>query len=259
VVSHTDVTERRRAQAQAERSRQELAHFNRVSTMGELTGSLAHELSQPLSGIMANAQAATRFLNFTPPMLGELRGALEDIVADDRRATTVIQRLRDMLKKGEPRRERLDLNDLVGNVTLLLGSDAIIRSTTVKLELDPSPVLVDGERAQLEQVVLNLLVNAMDAMSEAASERVVVVRTENRPGSGVRVAVEDAGPGVRDGDKEHIFEPFYTTKATGMGMGLAIAKSIIEAHGGTIWVTNNQPKRGATFHFGLPKANVAEA
>ena len=258
VMSHTDVTERRRAQAQAERSRVELAHVSRVSTMGELTGSLAHELSQPLSGIMANAQAATRFLTLSPPRVDELRGALEDIVADDRRATAVIQRLRDLLKKSEPRREPLDLNELIGNVALLLASDAIIRHTTVKLELDPSPMVVAGDRAQLEQVILNLLVNAMDAMAEVADgDRTVVVRTGN-DGTGVRVAVEDAGPGVRDGEKEQIFEPFYTTKPTGMGMGLAIARSIVEAHGGSIWVTNN-PRRGVTFHFGLPKANLAEA
>src|SRR5439155_753330 len=116
-------------------SRQELAHFNRVSTMGELTGSLAHELSQPLSGIMSNAQAAARFLAFNPPMLDELRGAVEDIVSDDRRAATVIQRLRDMLKKGEPRRERLDLNELVRGVVLLLASDAIIRNATLHFSL----------------------------------------------------------------------------------------------------------------------------
>src|SRR5205085_12118049 len=137
-----------------------------VATMGELTASLAHELSQPLSGIMANAQAARQFLDFAPPRLDEVRSALKDIIADNRRAADSIQRLRDMLRKAELRRARLDLNDLIGNVTLLLGSDAVIRGTTVKLELAPTPVLVSGDRVQLQQVILSLLLNAMDAVTE---------------------------------------------------------------------------------------------
>jgi len=257
VVSHTEVTERKRAEVQADRNRHELAHVARVSTMGQLTASLAHELSQPLSGIMANAQAARRFLDFAPPRLGELRSALKDIIADNRRAADSIHRLRDMLRKAELRQARLDLNDLIGNVTLLLGSDAIIRGTAVKLELAPSPVVVSGDRVQLEQVILNLLLNAMDAMAEVADgERLIVVRTENGASARVHVAVEDAGTGLREEARERIFEPFYTTKPAGMGMGLSIAKSIVEAHGGTIWAMNNLT-RGATFHFELPKANGA--
>ncbi|HYS07628.1 MAG TPA: MASE1 domain-containing protein [Myxococcales bacterium] len=259
VVSHTDVTERKRAEVQAQRSRQELAHFARVSTMGELTASLAHELSQPLTGIMTNAQAARKFLDFSPPWLGDLRAALEDIIDDNRRAADVIQRLRDLLRKGELRQARLDLNHLIGNMARLLGSDAIIRGTTMTLELDASPVLVNGDRVQLEQVILNLLINAMDAMGEVAEiERTIVVRTENTAANGVHVAIQDAGTGLREGTKDRIFEPFYTTKAAGMGMGLSIARSIIEAHGGSIWATNNQT-RGATFHFALPQAGGAPA
>jgi signal transduction histidine kinase/integral membrane sensor domain MASE1 len=257
VVSHTEVTERKRAEVQAQRSREELAHFARVSMMGELTASLAHELSQPLTGIMTNAQAARRFLEATPPRLEELRAAVQDIIADDRRAANVIHRLRDLLRKGELRQARLDLNDLVGDVTRLVGSDAIIRSTTMVLELDPSPVVVSGDRVQLEQVMLNLLLNAMDAMSEVAeAERTIVIRTENAPLQKAQVAVQDAGTGLSDVAEARIFEPFYTTKATGMGMGLSIARSIIEAHGGSIWATNNQ-SRGATFHFALPRTEAS--
>src|SRR5882672_2780463 len=203
VVSHTEVTERKRAEVQAERSRQELAHFTRVSTMGELTASLAHELRQPLTGIMTNAQAARRFLDVAPLDIVELRNILADIIADDRRAADVIQRLRDMLRKGERR--------------------------------------------------LTLLVNAMDAMAEApGADRTIVVRTQTDGDAAVHVAVQDAGMGLRDGTQERVFEPFFTTKPTGMGMGLSVSKSIIEAHGGAIWATNN-PTRGATFHFSLPE------
>jgi signal transduction histidine kinase len=253
VVSHTEVTERKRAEVQAERSRQELAHFTRVSTMGELTASLAHELRQPLTGIMTNAQAARRFLDVAPLDIVELRNILADIIADDRRAADVIQRLRDMLRKGERRLTLLDLNDLIRGVSRLLSSDAVIRNVVVALELAPEPVIVNGDRVQLEQVVLNLLVNAMDSVAEVpGGDRTIVVRTESKGNAAVHVAVQDAGTGLRDGTHERVFEPFFTTKPAGMGMGLSVSKSIIEAHGGAIWATNN-PARGATFHFSLPE------
>jgi two-component system sensor kinase FixL len=253
VVSHTDVTEPKRAEVQAERSRQELAHFTRVSTMGELTASLAHELRQPLTSIMANAQAARRFLDSASPDLSELRNALADIIADDQRAAEVIQHLRDMLSKGELRPTRLDLNEVIRFVTRLLNSDAVIRKVVLALELAPIPVVVIGNRVQLEQVVLNLLINAMEATGEASEgDRTIVVRSEANGKDAIHVAVQDAGTGLRAGIHERIFEPFFTTKPTGMGMGLSVTKSIIEAHGGAIWATNN-PARGATFHFSLPE------
>jgi len=253
VVSHTEVTERKRAEVQAERSRLELAHFTRVSAMGELTASLAHELRQPLTGIMTNAQAARRFLEIAPLDIAELRNILADIIADDRRAADVIQRLRDLLRKGERRLTLLDLNDLIRGVSRLLSSDAVIRNVVVALELAPEPVFVNGDRVQLEQVVLNLLVNAMESVAEApGGDRTIVVRTESKENAAVHVAVQDAGTGLRDGTHERVFEPFFTTKPAGMGMGLSVSKSIIEAHGGAIWATNN-PARGATFHFSLPE------
>lgn len=252
VVSHTEVTERKRAEVQAEQTRQELAHFTRVSTMGELVASLAHELRQPLTAIMTNAQAAQRLLDAIPPDLRELGEILNDIVADDTRAAEVIQRLREMLSKGELRRVVLDLNDLIHDVIRLLGSDVVLRNVKVALELDPGPLVVNGDRVQLVQVILNLFINAMDAMAEVADgERTIVVRSEIDGADAVHVAVRDAGTGMRDGAHEEIFKPFYTTKPEGMGMGLSIARSIIEAHGGTIWAANN-PERGATFHISLP-------
>jgi signal transduction histidine kinase/integral membrane sensor domain MASE1 len=252
VVSYTEITERKRAELQAERSRQELAHFTRISTMGELTASIAHELRQPLAGILTNAQAARRFLDKTPPDMTQVRGILEDIIADDRRAAEVIQRLREVLSKGELQRQLLDLNDLIRNVARLLGTDTIIRNVRFALELPPEPVEVSGDRVQLEQVLLNLFVNAMDAMSETpGAERCVLVRSERLDGKGAHVAVEDTGIGLREDAAERLFEPFYTTKPAGMGMGLSVAKSIVEAHGGSIWATNNR-SRGATFHFALP-------
>jgi two-component system, LuxR family, sensor kinase FixL len=251
VVSNTEITERKRAELDAQRSRQELAHFTRVSAMGELTASLAHELNQPLTGILSNAQAARRLLDVAKPDLDEVRSILRDIVDDDRRAADVIQRMRELLRKGESEMSYLDLNALVRDVRRLLGSDTVIRDVNIALDLDAGPAMVNGDRVQLEQVLLNLLLNAMEAISEqTGGDRTVVVRTRAADGQTVLASVEDSGPGLRRGTQQMVFEPFYTTKRTGMGMGLAIARSIIEAHGGSIWAENTG--RGATFHFRLP-------
>jgi C4-dicarboxylate-specific signal transduction histidine kinase len=242
---------RQAAERALQRSRAELAHYNRVSTMGELAASLAHELRQPLSGILTNAQAALRFLQAGSVRVDEVRGAMQDIVEDDRRAAAVIQRLRDLLTKREPSRTILDLNGVIRSVAELLGSDAVIRRVEVSLQLAPEPIPVCGDRIQLEQVVLNLMLNGMEAMADAARRhRTLRVSTE-REGLKARVAVADAGAGLPRGDEERVFEPFYTTKPAGMGMGLSISRSIVESHGGTIRATNNAAQ-GATFHLILP-------
>jgi signal transduction histidine kinase/integral membrane sensor domain MASE1 len=260
VVSHTDITERKRAELEALRSRQELAHFTRVSTIGELTASLAHELSQPLTGILANAQAALRFLQATPPDLLELRSILSDIVDDDKRAGEVIRRLRTLLRKEAVQFRLLDLNALIRDVVKLLSSDAIIRNISVKLDLDPGPALVSGDAVQLQQVVLNLLLNAMEAMAECVEDRrFITARSRITQDAAVHVSVQDAGPGFRQGTHQLVFEPFYTTKPSGMGMGLAVSKTIIEAHGGLIWAVDNNPLVGATLHFSLPAAAKSSA
>lgn len=259
VVSHSDVTERKRAEMEAQRSRQELAHFTRVSTMGELTASLAHELSQPLSGILTNAQAAQRFLTRDVPDLDEIRSILADIVDDDKRAREVMQRLRDLLRKSEPARDPLDLNMLIGEVAKLLASDAVIRNVAFVLDLDPGPMIVRGDRVQLQQVILNLLMNAMDAMADSdGANRTIVLHTDRSEPEAVHASVQDGGTGLGPDAERQIFEPFYTTKAAGMGMGLSIARSIVHAHGGLIWAANN-PTRGATFHLALPLSDVQPA
>ena len=256
VVSHADVTERKHAEMEAQRSRQELAHFTRVSTMGELTASLAHELNQPLTGILANAQAAQRFLDARPPDLGEIRAILSDIVDDDKRAGEVIQRLREFLRKGETELSLLDINVLVRDVVKLVTSDALIRNIAIRLDLTAEEPTVSADRVQLQQLVLNLLLNAMEAMNESdRAHRLVIVRTRLTEAVTVHVEIEDAGSGLRSGTEDLVFEPFYTTKHSGMGMGLSIARSIVEAHGGAIWAVNNA-SRGATFHVTVPLARA---
>ncbi len=254
VVSNTDVTERKRAELEAQRSRQELAHVTRVTTMGELTASLAHELNQPLTGILSNAQAAQRIVDGNPPDLAAVRAILRDIVEDDRRAADVIERLRGLLRKGESEMYHLDLNAIVRAVVKLLASDTVIRNVTVVMDLDAAARPVNADRVQLEQVLLNLLLNAMEAIAEqVGGDRTVIVRTRAESDAAVVTSVEDCGPGLRRGTQQMVFEPFYTTKKTGMGMGLAIARTIIEAHRGKIWAEANS-RGGATFHFRLPAA-----
>ena len=251
VVSLADVTERKRMEFDAEQTRQEIAHFSRVSTMGELTASLAHELNQPLTGILANAQAAQRLLAAKPPNLEEVRQSLADIVSDDQRAGEVIRRLRELLRKGKTRPVVLDLNGLIGEVVKLLNTDAMLRGCVLSLDLDPKLDYVKADRIQVQQVLLNLLVNAMEAMTSTTGRgRLVIIRTERDEGHMVRVSVCDMGCGIPPAVLPHIFQAFYSTKGDGMGMGLSVARSIVEAHGGRIWVTNN-PGGGTTFHFTL--------
>jgi two-component system, LuxR family, sensor kinase FixL len=259
VISHTEVTERKRAELDALRSRQELAHFSRISTIGELTASLAHELNQPLTGILINAQTARRLLDVVPPRVAELRESLSYIIEDDKRAGEVIQRLRDFLGKRESQRVLLDLNLLIRGVARLVSSDALIRNVTLTLDLDPELPKLTGDRVQLQQVVLNLLLNAMEAMGERTlGERLVIVRTDRIDAKTVRMSVQDNGTGLNAGLEDVVFDPFYTTKPAGMGMGLAIARSIIEAHAGSIWAKSNAT-RGATFQFDLPLTDETTA
>jgi C4-dicarboxylate-specific signal transduction histidine kinase len=244
---------RRRSEMEGQRLRQDLAHVGRVSTMGELTASLAHELNQPLTAILSNAQAAQRILPSDRTDLAEIREILRDIVEDDKRAGEVIHRLRGFLKKSNLELSPLDIGELVSQVARLVSSDAIIRNVVIRLELAPGLPPVCGDRVQLQQVVLNLLMNGLDAMRESGEgERTLVLRTlRTDPPASVVVAVEDSGVGIDEADLEHVFHAFYTKKPEGLGMGLAIARSIVEAHGGRLEARNN-PERGATFSFTLP-------
>ena len=257
VVSCTDITERKRADLDAERRRHELAHFTRVSTLAQLAVSLAHEMNQPLTGILVNARAGLRLLDGAPPDVNEVKDILRDVIDDDKRAAEVIQRLRDLLRKGEPERVLLDLNVVVQDVAQLLVADAIIRNVTVTLDLSPRAVLVTGDRVELQQVVLDLVLNAMDAVAEAAGrDRTIVVATGYASSGTVQVVVRDSGPGLRPGLRDLIFQPLFTTKPKRLGMGLAIARSIVEDHGGVISAADN-PAGGAVLHVALPAAVLA--
>jgi signal transduction histidine kinase/integral membrane sensor domain MASE1 len=249
--------ERRRAEEDARRSRDELAHFLRVSTVGELTTSLAHELNQPLTAILANAQAARQLLESKQDH-DEMREILTDIIEEDKRAGEVIRRLRELLRKGAPEYAPLDLTVLAAEVLGLVASDATIRNMPIRLDLSKEPAPVRGDRVQIQQVVLNLVLNAMDAMTEVPADRrlVLVTTTVAADEGAVHLAVRDTGPGLRLADPEGVFEPFFTTKAAGMGMGLSIARSIVAAHGGRIWARDNAGP-GATFTFSLPLARRA--
>lgn len=244
---------RRRSEMEGQRLRQDLAHVGRVSTMGELTASLAHELNQPLTAILSNAQAAQRILASDKADLADIRDILGDIVEDDKRAGDVIRRLRGFLKKSNLELSTLDIGELVSQVARLVSSDAILRNVSIRLELAPGLPPVCGDRVQLQQVILNLLMNGLDAMRESSEgERTLVLRTLRAdPPASVVVAVEDSGVGIDEADLDHVFHAFYTTKPEGLGMGLAIARSIVEAHGGRLEARNN-PERGATFSFTLP-------
>jgi PAS domain S-box-containing protein len=246
-----DVTERFEVEAEARQRREELAHMARVATMGELTASLAHEINQPLSAIMSNAQAAKRFLDAPAPDLQELKEILHDIIKEDARAGDIISRLRSLLKKTKTDFELLDLSLILREVIGLLHSDAVIRDVKVDTELGPRLPLVRGDRIQLQQVAVNLILNAFDALNERPrGERRVLVRTCLQD-SQVLAAVVDSGNGIPGGEAEKIFNPFYTSKPQGLGMGLSISRSIITRHQGRIWVENN-PDGGATFYFSLP-------
>ncbi|AUX30849.1 MULTISPECIES: ATP-binding protein [Sorangium] len=242
----------RAAELKVRKAQEELAHLNRVSAMSELAASIAHELNQPLAAILSNAQAARRLLGQAPPDVAEARAALDDIAADGRRAGKVIDRMRAMLRKGELSAVALDLGELVREVARLLASAALLAGATVRIELAPGLPRVRGDGIQLQQVLLNLLVNALDAVSRRPPEaRLVVVRARPADGGGVELSVADSGEGIPPADLERIFEPFFTSKAQGLGVGLAISRSIVEAHGGRLWAERG-PGQGATFRCALP-------
>ncbi len=254
LASLIDLTERKRVEAQLEAQHNELSHLARVTMLSELSGSLAHELNQPLTAILSNAQAALRFLDSKPPNLAEVRDILHDVVSDDKRAGEIIQGLRLLLKRGEMRRERFDLNDVVESVFRLLKSTLVNADVKVLSDLAPDLRHVDGDRVQLQQVVLNLAMNACEAMREVApDQRRIVVKTGIQEGRLALVSISDHGPGIAPGQLERVFDPFFTTKPNGLGLGLAVCRQIIAAHGGRLSARDG-PGSGATFDFTLPLA-----
>jgi PAS domain S-box-containing protein len=252
-----DVTERRRAEQERARLHQleaDLAHINRVSTLGEMAASLAHEVKQPIAAARNNARAALNFLDRSPPDLREVREAVDCIVGDADRAADIVERIRDHIKKAPPRKDRVDLNEAINEVIVLARSAITKNGVSVQTRLTEGSLPVQVDRVQVQQVVLNLILNAVEAMASVeAGARELLISTKQNETNGIVVAVSDSGPGIDPENLDRVFEAFYTTKSTGVGMGLSICRSIIEAHGGRLWADANKP-RGAVFQFTLPNA-----
>lgn len=253
----TDVTALIRAQEEHERLRQlesDLAHMNRLSMMGELAASLAHEIAQPIATARNNARAATRFLDRSPPDLGQVREALACVVDDADRAGEILDRIRDHIKKAPPRKERVDLNQAITDVIALAQGAIVKDGVSVHIRLTEGLSEAQADRVQLQQVVLNLILNAVEAMSSVKKGvRELAISSEQHQAGGVLVTVRDSGPGIDPEHLDRVFDAFYTTKSSGVGMGLSICRSIINAHGGRLWADVNA-SGGALFQFTLPSA-----
>jgi PAS domain S-box-containing protein len=254
-----DLSERKEAEGnlrESERRYREaqmaLAHANRVTTMGQLTASIAHEVNQPIAAAITHAHAALRWLGRDPPDLEEVRQGLDAIIKDGNRASNVIGRIRSLVKNAPPRHDALDINEAILEVIEVTRSELLRDAVSLRTELAKGLPPIQGDRIQLQQIVLNLIMNAVEAMGDASKEsRDLLISTAEDRSNGVLVAVRDSGPGLNPECLERLFDPFYTTKPGGMGMGLSICRSIIEAHSGRIWATANVPQ-GATFQFSLP-------
>jgi two-component system, LuxR family, sensor kinase FixL len=246
-----DITDRKRFEAESERQQQQLAHLTRVAILGQLSGALAHELNQPLTSILSNAQAAQHFLEQERVDLSEVRAIVDDIVNDDKRAGEVIRRLRAMLRRGGTQIQQLDLTQIVHEVLALVHTDLVARKIKVSIRIAQDLPAVAGDRVQIQQVFLNLLLNASEAMNgNAARDRLIEIVAASE-GAMAHVEVIDRGVGIAEDEIESVFDAFYTTKTDGLGLGLAISRSIISAHGGRLWATANAG-RGSCFHFTLP-------
>jgi PAS domain S-box-containing protein len=247
-----DITEQKIAEIESALQRQEVAHLMRVSVLGELSGAIAHEINQPLTAIQSNAETGLDLLAVDPPDLSEIREVFQDIVDDNRRASEVIQRLRNLLKKGETTPVSVDVNGLVTSTLALLNNELISRRISVKLDLASGLPATIGDPVQLQQVLLNLVMNAMDAMaSTQIAQRLITVSTFNTRAGVIEAWVKDSGPGIQPAEESRVFEPFYTTKPSGLGLGLAICSTIIEAHGGDIELSNDN-SGGAVAKISLP-------
>ena len=249
---------RRRAEEALEKTEAELSRVARVTAMGELAASIAHEVNQPLTSVVTNGNAAVRWLAADPPNFDEVRDAIQRIVRDGSRAGDVIARIRTLLRKEEPVAQLLDINDTIREIVALTQTESSRRGVALQMDLSPDLPAVTGDRVQLQQVLLNLIINAFDAVSAVTDRpRLVWVRTQAAEPRSILVAVEDSGVGIEPEHAAHLFDAFYTTKPEGLGMGLSISRSIIEALGGRLWATPN-PGPGTTFQFTLSTEKGAE-
>jgi PAS domain S-box-containing protein len=247
-----DITARKQAEFEVRQRRDELSHLSRVALIGEMSASIAHELNQPLAGIASNASAGQRFIDRGKIDRQEIRDLLADISADARRASDVVRQIRSMIRKEQSPRQPINLNDIVMKVAHMVGPDALLHSCNLKTSLDESLPTVEADPVQMQQVLVNLIMNAFDAMREIAlPKRKVEITTEHNDDGTVRTSVRDYGIGVSWETSEKMFEQFFTTKAEGLGMGLAIVRSIVESHGGKI-EAENVAGGGARFSFVLP-------
>lgn len=252
VGSAVDITD----QKQAHESSLRFAHLQRLAAIGELTAAMAHELRQPLAAIMSNAEAARRLLDSANPPLEALREIISDICTDDMHASEVISRIRDFTLKRDVQFQPLDFNSVVAETLHMVASDALRRCVHVRAELAPELPLVFGDRTQLQQVLINLVANGMDAMANSPEwGRHLVIQTRHNGGDHVEIAVTDCGSGIAPDNLPHLFESFFTTKGEGVGLGLFLARSIVESHRGRIWAENN-PANGAIFYFTIPVAQT---
>jgi PAS domain S-box-containing protein len=254
-----DITTSREAEAELQRVRTELARVARVTTLGELTAAIAHEVNQPLTGVISSGNACLRWLAANPPNLEAARRSVERMIDDGNRAADVIRRIRDMVRKSPPRKDAFNINDTIMEVLALIRTELSRNDISPRAELANDLPVVWGDRIQLQQVILNLVMNAIEAMSEVSpTQRKLLIASVKDGSNGVLVRIQDSGVGLDGESLDHLFEAFFTTKARGMGMGLAVSQTILQAHGGRLWATPNA-SHGATFQFALPANNERAA
>ncbi len=253
-----DMTERKRAEEALQKAQAELAHVTRAMTMGELASSIAHEVNQPLAAIVTHGNAALRWLAGTPPNLDEVRESVGRIVRDGHRASEVVGRVRALFRKAATAKERFNINGLIRDVLALVPGELHRNRVRLRTELATGLPPVMGDRVQLQQVLLNLIINGIEAMSTVSDrQRELIIRSQRHEPDGVLVAVEDSGVGIEAQNTAQIFDAFFTTKPEGLGMGLSISRTTVEAHGGRLWATPNDGQ-GATFKFTLQACGMQE-
>jgi C4-dicarboxylate-specific signal transduction histidine kinase len=246
-----DVTERRRAEEALRQAQEDLARVNRINMMGELTASLAHEVNQPIAAAVTNAKTCLRWLTRDRPDLEEARASALRIVKDGTRAAEIITRMRLLFKKGPQQRELVDINEVVREMIVLLRGEATPYSISFRTELAPELPRFMADRVQLQQVLMNLMLNGIEAMKDVDGNRALTIKSQQAEDNHVLISVSDTGVGLPPQFADQIFNAFFTTKGQGTGMGLSISRSIVEAHGGRLWADNNSP-RGAGFYVSLP-------